>query len=97
MKYLLCTAATLSLLLTACGGGSSLTLTQDNLDKVQKDMSPSDVKAILGEPTSSSSKPIPIVGGTETDYIYSNPQNGTEATIVFKNDKETDKSGSFNK
>jgi predicted small lipoprotein YifL len=97
MKYLLCTAAALSLALTACGGGSPLTLTQDNLDKVQKDMSPTDVKAILGEPTSSSSKPIPIVGGTETDYIYSNTQNGTEVTIVFKNDKETDKSGTFNK
>jgi hypothetical protein len=55
------------------------------------------VKAILGDPTSSSSKPIPLVGGTETDYIYSNPQNGTEVTIVFKNDKETDKSGTFNK
>jgi hypothetical protein len=97
MKYLLCTAAALTLALTGCGGGSSLTLTQDNLDKVQKDMSPTDVKAILGDPTSSSSKPIPIVGGTETDYVYSNPQNGTEVTIVFKNDKETDKTGTFNK
>jgi hypothetical protein len=97
MKYLLCTAAAMTLALTACGGGSSLTLTQDNLDKVQNDMSPTDVKAILGDPTSSSSKPIPIVGGTETDYVYSNPQNGTEVTIVFKNDKETDKTGTFNK
>jgi hypothetical protein len=97
MKYLLCPALALTLALTACGGGSPLTLTQDNLDKVQKDMSPSDVKAILGDPTSSSSKPIPIVGGTETDYVYSNPQNGSEVTIVFKNDKETDKTGTFNK
>jgi predicted small lipoprotein YifL len=97
MKSLLCLALTLSLALTACGGGSPLTLTQDNLDKVHKGMSPADVKAILGDPTSSSSNPIPIVGGTETKYIYSNAQNGTEATIVFKNDQETDKSGTFNK
>jgi predicted small lipoprotein YifL len=97
MKYLLCTAAALTLALTGCGGGSPLTLTQDNLDKVQPDMSPTDVKAILGDPTSSSSKTIPLVGGTETDYVYSNPQNGTEVTIVFKNDKETDKTGTFNK
>jgi hypothetical protein len=60
-------------------------------------MSQADVKSILGDPTSSSSKPIPIVGGEETDYIYSNPGNGTEVTIVFKNDKVTDKQGNFNK
>lgn len=97
MKSPMCLALILSLALTACGGGSPLTLTQENLDKVQKDMSPSDVKAILGNPTSSSSKPIPIVGGTETDYVYSNSRNGTEVTIIFKNDKETEKTGTFNK
>ena len=92
MKYLLC--AVLSLAMIGCGGGSSLTLTQDNLNKVQKDMSQADVRAILGAPTSSSDKAIPIVGGTETDYIYQNDKS--QVTIVFKNDKVTDKSGSFN-
>jgi len=96
MKYIWCLALGLSLALSGCGGGSPLTLTQDNFNKIQNDMSQADVKSILGDPTSSSSKPIPIVGGTETDYIYSNPQNGTEVTVVFKNDKVTDKKGNFN-
>jgi uncharacterized lipoprotein YehR (DUF1307 family) len=96
MKYIWCLALGLSLALSGCGGGSSLTLTQDNFNKIQNDMSQADVKSVLGDPTSSSSKPIPLVGGTETDYIYSNPQNGTEVTIVFKNDKVTDKKGNFN-
>jgi uncharacterized lipoprotein YehR (DUF1307 family) len=97
MKYIWSLALGLSLALSGCGGGSPLTLTQDNFNKIQNDMSQADVKSILGDPTSSSSKPIPIVGGEETDYIYSNPGNGTEVTIVFKNDKVTDKQGNFNK
>lgn len=96
MKFIWSLALGSVLSLSGCGGGSPLTLTQDNFNKVQNDMSQADVKTILGEPTSSNSKPIPIVGGTETDFIYSNPQNGTEVTIVFKNDKETDKTGHFN-
>jgi uncharacterized lipoprotein YehR (DUF1307 family) len=96
MKYIWSLALVSALALSACGGGSPLTLTQDNFNKIQNDMSQSDVKSILGDPTSSNSKPIPIVGGTETDYVYSNPQNGTEVTIVFKNDKVTDKTGHFN-
>jgi hypothetical protein len=96
MKYIWSLAVAAALALTACGGGSSLTLTQDNFNKIQNDMSQTDVKSILGDPTSSTSKPIPIVGGTETDYVYSNPQSGTEVTVVFKNDKVTDKKGNFN-
>jgi outer membrane protein assembly factor BamE (lipoprotein component of BamABCDE complex) len=94
MKYLLCLA--LSLVLVGCGGGSSLTLTQDNLNKIHNDMSQSEVKAILGDPTSSETKPIPIVGGDEVTYTYQNTQNGTQAVIVFKNDKVQSKTGQFN-
>jgi outer membrane protein assembly factor BamE (lipoprotein component of BamABCDE complex) len=94
MKYV-CVLA-LSLVLVGCGGGSPLTLTQDNLNKIQNDMSQSDVKGILGDPTSSDTKPIPIVGGTEVDYTYRNSQNGSQVVIVFKNDKVQSKTGSFN-
>src|SRR5215217_4971538 len=58
--------------LAACGGGSPVTLTQDNLDKVQQGMSAAQVKSILGAPTSSKSEEIPIVGGEKTTYVYSN-------------------------
>jgi hypothetical protein len=91
MKYVACAA--LSLLLMGCGGGSPLTLTQANLDKVQPDMSQADVRGILGEPTSSSTEPIPIVGGTQTTFTYTNDKS--TVTIVFKNDKEQEKHGSF--
>ncbi len=54
MKYVLCAA--LSLVLIGCGGGSPLTLNQENLDKIHDDMSPSEVQAILGAPTDSNSR-----------------------------------------
>lgn len=91
MKYVLCAA--LSLVLMGCGGGSPLTLTQANLDKVQNDMSQADVKAILGDPTDSQEQPIPIVGGTQVTYTYRNDKS--EATIVFKNDQVKEKHGTF--
>jgi hypothetical protein len=91
MKYILCAA--LSLLLAGCGGGSPFTLTQANLDKVQPDMSQNDVIAILGSPTESKTDPIPIVGGTQTTFTYRN--NTSEVVIVFKNDKEQEKHGTF--
>jgi hypothetical protein len=91
MKYVLCAA--LSLLLIGCGGGSPLTLTQENLDKVQDDMSSAQVRSILGAPTDSNDEPIPIVGGTMTTYTYRN--NSSEVTIVFKNDQVKEKHGSF--
>jgi len=78
---------------SACGGGSPLTLTQANLDKIQPDMSTMEVKAILGDPTESKTEPIPIVGGTKTTYTYEN--NQAHVVIVFKNDKEQTKEGTF--
>ncbi len=91
MKYILCAA--LSLLLVGCGGGSPLTLTQSNLDKVHDDMSSAEVRDILGAPTESKDEPIPIVGGTQTIYTYRN--DSSEVTIVFKNDQVKEKHGSF--
>jgi hypothetical protein len=91
MKYILCAA--LSLALMGCGGGSPLTLTQANLDKIHDDMSQSEVKAIMGAPTDSKEEPIPIVGGTQVTYTYRNDKS--EATIVFKNDQVKEKHGTF--
>ncbi|MEJ0000767.1 MAG: outer membrane protein assembly factor BamE [Verrucomicrobiota bacterium] len=90
-KFILCTAV--SLVLMGCGGGSPLTLTQDNLNKVHDDMSQADVRSILGAPTESRTDPIPVVGGTQTTYVYRNDK--TEVTIVFKNDQVKEKHGAF--
>ena len=96
MKYIWTLALASALALSACGGGSPLTLTEDNYNKIQNDMSESDVKSILGSPSSEDSQPIPIVGGTQTTLVYSNTQNGTTVTIVLKNDKVQNKTGHFN-
>lgn len=92
---LLCSFMALLTLLTlnACGGGSPFTLTQENLDKIQRDMSSREVKSILGEPTESKSEPIPIMGGTKTTYVYSNKQD--RVVIVLKNDNVQTKEGHF--
>jgi len=94
MKTLRNALATLAVLsLVACGGGSPLTLTQANLDKVQEGMSAAQVKAILGAPTDSKSEPIPIVGGTKTTYTYANKED--KVVIVLKNDTVQTKEGHF--
>jgi hypothetical protein len=91
MRYALCVA--LSLVLIGCGGGSPLTLTQENLDKVQNDMTSAQVRSILGAPTDSKDEPIPIVGGTQTTYTYTNDKS--DVVIVFKNDQVKEKHGTF--
>jgi hypothetical protein len=78
---------------SGCGGGSPVTLTQANLDKIQPDMSSAEVKSILGEPTDSKEEPIPIVGGTKTTYTYTNKDS--QVVIVLKNDKVQTKEGHF--
>ena len=90
-KLIMCTV--LALTLAGCGGGSPLTLNQDNLNKVQNDMSQNDVRGIMGAPTESKTDPIPIVGGTQTTYTYRNDKS--EVVIVFKNDHVTEKHGNF--
>lgn len=86
MKIYLCMA--LSLLVMGC-----TSLTQVNLDKIHEDMSPAEVKAILGEPADSKTEPIPIVGGTQTIYTYTS--NSSDVTIIFKNDLMKEKHGTF--
>jgi hypothetical protein len=94
MKAVKCIlVAVCSWTLVACGGGSPLTLNQANLDKIHNDMTPAEVKAILGNPTDSSSEPIPVVGGTQTTYTYRS--DSSEVRIVFKNDQVKEKQGSF--
>jgi hypothetical protein len=84
-----------SILLAGCGGGSPFTLTQENFDKIHNDMSPADVRHILGGPTESKTDPIPIVGGIQTTYTYRNDKD--EVVIVFKNDQVKEKHGNFEK
>lgn len=91
MKIYLCVA--LSLFIAGCGAFSSLSLTQANLDKIHDDMSPKEVKAILGDPANSQSEPIPIIGGTQTTYTYHS--GSSDVTIVFKNDLMKEKHGTF--
>jgi hypothetical protein len=79
--------------MAACGAIDSASLTQANLDKIHDDMSPAEVKAVLGDPSDSKSEPIPIVGGTQTIYTY---HSGTsDVTIIFKNDLVKEKHGTF--
>jgi hypothetical protein len=74
-------------LITACSR-----LTEDNLDKIQNGMTTTDVKAILGEPTSSeTSSPLGIVTGTS--YVYHT--STADVKIVFVNDKVISKEGDF--
>lgn len=80
------------MLLSGCGAFST-PLTQVNLDKIHDDMSPTEVRAILGDPADSQSQPIPIVGGTQTIYTYHG--NSSEVTIIFKNDLMKEKHGTF--
>jgi hypothetical protein len=81
------------LTLDACKSGPLSTLTQENLDKIQQGMSSAQVKAILGEPTSSQTDTIPIVGGTKTTFTYSTDQ--AHIVIVLKNDEVQSKEGNF--
>jgi hypothetical protein len=70
-----------------------ITLTQENLDKINDGMSAAEVKAILGSPTDSKSEPIPVVGGTKTTYVYTNKED--RVVIVLKNDTVQSKEGHF--
>jgi len=91
MKIYLCMA--LTLFVAGCSAIAAVSLTQANLDKIHTDMSPTEVKAILGDPSDSRSEPIPIVGGTETTYTYHS--NSSDVTIIFKNDLMKEKHGTF--
>jgi hypothetical protein len=92
-KSYLCLILVAALISTGCGALNSGPLTQTNLDKIHDDMSPTEVRAILGDPADSKSDPIPIVGGTQTIYTYRS--NSSEVTIIFKNDLVKEKHGTF--
>jgi hypothetical protein len=69
----------LAVLLVGCGSK----ITQENFDKVQVGMSQDQVKAILGEPTESSSMSFgPLSRGA---WVWK--KNGTTITIQFANGK----------
>ena len=74
-------------LLTACSK-----LTEDNLQKIHNGMSTSDVKAILGEPTSSQTgSALGIISGTT--YIYHT--STSDVKITFVDDKVMATEGDF--
>jgi len=77
----------LALLLTACSK-----LTEDNLQKIQPGMTTDQVKAILGEPTSSQTgNMLGLVSGTT--YVYHTDKS--DVKISFMNDKVVTTEGDF--
>ena len=77
----------IALALAACSK-----LTEDNLQKIHNGMTTSDVKAILGEPTSSQTgSALGIVSGTT--YIYHT--STSDVKITFVNDQVIATEGQF--
>jgi hypothetical protein len=74
------------LLLTACSR-----LTEANLQKIHNNMSPDEVKAILGDPTSVQSSGV--LGITGTTFIYHS--GSSDVKITFLNDKVLATEGEF--
>jgi SmpA/OmlA family protein len=67
-------------------------LTEDNLQKVHNGMTTDEVKAILGEPTSSdTSSALGIISGTTYTYHTSS----SDVKITFVNDKVIATEGDF--
>ena len=72
--------------------GCSSKLTEANLQKIHNGMSPAEVKAILGEPTSSeTSNALGIFSGT--NYVYHSKTS--DVKISFLNDKVIATEGEF--
>jgi outer membrane protein assembly factor BamE (lipoprotein component of BamABCDE complex) len=75
------------IMLTACSR-----LTEDNLQKIHNGMTTDDVKAILGEPTSSETgSALGLVSGTT--YVYHTDKS--DVKITFVNDKVIATEGNF--
>ncbi len=67
-------------------------LTEDNLQKIHNGMSTADVKAILGEPTSSQTgSALGIISGTT--YLYHTDKS--DVKITFVDDKVVATEGNF--
>ncbi len=84
--YLTFFAVAALLLVTACSK-----LTQDNLQKVHNGMTTAEVKAVLGDPTSSDSNSALGLSGT----IYTYHTDTSDVKITFVNDKVIATEGSF--
>ena len=86
---LLVATVSAALCLAACGSK----LTQDNLQKVHNGMSQDEVKAILGNPTesSSSSGPLGIMNGTTFTYHT----DKADVKIIFLNNQVISTEGDF--
>jgi len=85
--YTTLTAVAALLLVTACSR-----LTEDNLEKVHNGMTTDEVKAILGEPTSSETgSALGIVSGTTYTYHTST----SDVKITFVSDKVIATEGEF--
>src|SRR5947208_11963488 len=77
--------ALLAFVISACN--SSKTITKANVEEVAEGMSKKQVESILGPPTDIDNKDFVIM--KKTTYVY---RQGKDAvTIVFKDDKVTDK------
>ena len=77
---------TVAITLVACSK-----LTQDNLSKIHNGMTTDEVKAILGDPTNSSSGSF--LGQSGTEFVYHTDKS--DVKIDFVNDKVIATSGSF--
>jgi outer membrane protein assembly factor BamE (lipoprotein component of BamABCDE complex) len=67
-------------------------LTEDNLQKIHNGMAPDEVKAILGEPTSSQTgNMLGVISGTT--YVYHTDKS--DVKITFVNDKVISTEGTF--
>jgi len=89
MKYIYTTlfAVTALVLVAACSR-----LTEANLEKIHNGMTPTEVKAILGAPTSSeTSNALGIISGT----TYTYHTNSSDVKITFINDKVIATEGEF--
>ena len=79
--------ALMLLLVLMLGACSSRRITKSNVDQVTEGMSKKQVESILGPPTDIDNKDFVIM--KKTTYVYR--QGNDMVTIVFKDDKVTEK------
>jgi SmpA / OmlA family len=84
----LCVAAALLAVFLGC----AQRLTQENLDKVREGMTPAEVKAILGTPTETGTREVPILGKLDR-LTYR--QGQSEVNLLFHNNSLKIKSGAL--
>ena len=86
-NYLMAATVAIAIALGLAAGCSDKRITKANVDEVTEGMSKKQVESILGPPTSIDSKDF-VVSKTTT-YVYR--QGKDTVTIVFKDDKVTEK------